>query len=208
VKSYKWDKGDTLMKTLYERFLDHVRSRWAIVIAFAWGLAEATAFFIVPDVYMGFVALFSLRRGLAAMLASLLGAIIGGAVMYTLAANNPSGINEFLTRVPMIDAALVSDVAEQTQTRGLLAVLFGPVKGMPYKIYAAQAGEQALPFIYFLLITIVARGERFLPMVLALGGLGNLFKTFFEKHTTMIVGGYILMWCIIYFAFVSYFGFH
>jgi len=176
--------------------------------SFAWGFAEATAFFIVPDVYLGFVALFNWRRGLSAMVASLLGAILGGAVMYVLASNDPTGVNTFLTHVPLINTALVADVANQTQVHGLLAVLAGPVKGTPYKIYAAQAGEQSLPFIYFLLITIVARGERFLPLVLFFGGLGTWFKNFIEKHTKFIVGGYILLWCMIYFAFISYFDFH
>ena len=196
------------MNSSYERFSNHAKSQWSIIIAFVWGFAEATAFFIVPDVYLGFVALFNWRRGLLAMAASLLGAILGGAVMYLLAMNNPSGVTTFLTRVPLIDAALVTDVAQQTQKQGLLAVLTGPLKGTPYKIYAAQAGEQSLPVIYFLLITIIARGERFLPVVLAFGGVGTWFKEFFEKHTKLVVGSYVLLWCIIYFVFISYFGFH
>jgi membrane protein YqaA with SNARE-associated domain len=192
----------------YERFSNHAKSKWSIIIAFVWGFAEATAFFIVPDVYLGFVALFNWRRGLLAMVASLLGAVLGGAVMYLLAMNNPSEVTTFLTRVPLIDAALVTDVAQQTQKQRLLAVLTGPLKGTPYKIYAAQAGEQSLSFIYFLLITIIARGERFLPVVLSFGGVGTWFRKFFENHTKLVVGSYVLLWCIIYFVFISYFGFH
>jgi hypothetical protein len=110
--------------------------------------------------------------------------------------------------VPLIDAVLVTDVANQTQAHGLLAVLSGPVKGTPYKIYAAQAGEQSLPLMYFLLITIVARGERFFPLVLGFGWVGTMFKNFIEKHTKLVVGSYGLLWCIIYIVFISYFGFH
>lgn len=192
----------------YNRFSDHAKSKWSIVIAFIWGFAEATAFFIVPDVYLGFVALFNWRRGLSAAIAALLGAMLGGSVMYVLAMNNPEGVNAFLTRVPLIDSNLVNNVANQTQTQGLLAVLTGPVKGTPYKIYAAQAGEQSLPFLYFLLMTIPARLERFIPVALIFGGLGVWFKEFFEKHTTLVLGSYILLWCIIYFVFISYFAFH
>src|SRR5262249_54539658 len=155
---------------LYGRLFDHTKSRWPILIAFLWGFAEATAFFIVPDVYMGFVALFNRRRGVMAAFVSLLGAMLGGAAMYFLASNKPTEINVFLTHIPLIDTALVNDVASQTQAHGLAAVLTGPVRGTPYKIYAAQAGEQSLPLFYFLLMTIVARGERFFPVVLALGG--------------------------------------
>ena len=196
------------MNSSYARLAGHVKSRWSIIIAFVWGFAEATAFFIVPDVYLGFVALFNWRRGLSAMVATLIGAMLGGSVMYVLAMNNPSGINMFLTRVPLIDSSLVNDVANQTHTYGLTAVLTGPLKGTPYKIYAAQAGEQSLPFLYFLLMTIPARLERFLPVVLVFGGIGKRFGTFCEKHTNLVMGSYTLMWGIIYFVFISYFNFH
>jgi len=196
------------MNSSYVRLTGHVKSRWSIIIAFLWGFAEATAFFIVPDVYLGFVALFNWRRGLSAMVATLIGAILGGSVMYVLAMNSPSGINMFLTRVPLIDSALVNAVANQTHTYGLTAVLTGPLKGTPYKLYAAQAGEQSLPFLYFLLMTIPARLERFLPVVLVFGGIGKWFGTFCEKHTKLVMGSYALMWGIIYFVFISYFRFH
>jgi len=196
------------MNSSYARFSDHAKSSWSIIIAFVWGFAEATAFFIVPDVYLGFVALFNWRRGLSAMIAALIGAILGGSVMYVLAMNNPSGLNLFLTRVPLIDATLVNDVADKMRTDGLITLLNGPLRGTPYKIYAAQAGEQSLPFLYFLLMTIPARLERFLPVVLVFGGIGKWFGTFCEKHTKFVVGGYALMWGIIYFVFIYYFHFH
>ena len=196
------------MNSSYTRFSDHAKSSWSIIIAFVWGFAEATAFFIVPDVYLGFVALFNWRRGLSAMIAALIGAILGGSVMYVLAMNNPSGLNLFLTRVPLIDTTLVNDVADKMRTDGLITLLHGPLRGTPYKIYAAQAGEQSLPFLYFLLMTIPARLERFLPVVLVFGGIGKWFGIFCEKHTKFVVSSYALMWGIIYFVFIYYFHFH
>jgi membrane protein YqaA with SNARE-associated domain len=196
------------MNPSYARFSNHAKSIWSIIIGFVWGFAEATAFFIVPDVYLGFVALFNLRRGLQVTIAALIGAMVGGSVIYILATNNPSGVNLFLTRVPLIDSALVNDVANQTHSQGLVAVLTGPVKGTPYKIYAAQAGEQSLPLLYFLLMTIPARLERFLPVVLVFGGIGRWFRAFCENHIKLVVGGYALLWGLIYFVFISYFGFH
>jgi len=196
------------MNSSYTRFSDHAKSSWSIVIAFVWGFAEATAFFIVPDVYLGFVALFNWRRGLSAMIAALIGAILGGSVMYVVAMNNPSGLNLFLTRVPLIDATLVNDVGDKMRVDGLITLLNGPLRGTPYKIYAAQAGEQSLPFLYFLLMTIPARLERFLPVVLVFGGIGKWFGAFCEKHTKFVVSSYALMWGIIYFVFIYYFHFH
>ena len=196
------------MNSSYARFSNHAKSRWSIIIAFVWGFAEATAFCIVPDVYLGFVALFNRRRGLSAMIAALIGAVVGGSVMYILAMNNPSGLNMFLTRVPLIDSTLVNDVANKMRADGLITLLNGPLRGTPYKIYAAQAGEQSLSFLYFLLMTIPARLERFLPVVLVFGGIGKWFGTFCEKYTKFVVGNYALMWGLIYFVFIYYFHFH
>lgn len=178
------------MNSSYARISDHTKSAWSIVIALVWGFAEATAFFIVPDVYLGFVALFNWRRGLLATLTALLGAMIGGSVMYALAMNNPTGLEVFLARVPMINAALVNEVAQAVHRDGLAAMILGPFQGTPYKIYAVEAGAQSLPFLDFLLVTIPARLERFVLVVLVLGGAGKRFAAFIEKHTVLVVGGY------------------
>ena len=196
------------MNTSYRRLYDHTTSKWSLIIALLWGFAEGTLFFIVPDVYLGFVALFHWRRGLSAAIVALLGAMLGGSVMYVLAANNPSWINDLLVRVPLIDTGLVDQVAENMRTDGLVTILTGPLKGTPYKIYAAQAGEQAFSFLSFLLMTIPARLERFIPVVLVFGGLGKWFRTFCEEHVALVVMSYILLWCMIYFVFITYFGFH
>ncbi|GEM_PF-3959884 len=47
-------------------------------VALAWGFAEATLFFIVPDVWLTLVARERLRTGLIASLYSLAGALAGG----------------------------------------------------------------------------------------------------------------------------------
>ena len=195
-------------KLTYARFSDHVASNWSLLIGFLWGFAEATLFFVVPDVYLGFAALFNWRRGLWVMIAALVGAILGGSVMYVLARNDPSGINKLLIRVPLIDTALVNNVAEHMRADGLVTILTGPLKGTPYKIYAAQAGEQSLPFLSLLLMTIPARLERFLPVVLAFGFVGKRFETFCKRYTWFVVSAYALLWGLIYFVFITYFGFH
>lgn len=49
-----------------------------IIAAFCWGLAEATFFFIVPDVLLTAITIVSVPRALRALVFSLLGATIGG----------------------------------------------------------------------------------------------------------------------------------
>src|SRR4051812_20323932 len=58
------------------------RSGVAAVVALGWGFAEATFFFVVPDVWIGLLTLFSWRAGLRAVYSAVMGALTGGAVMY------------------------------------------------------------------------------------------------------------------------------
>jgi len=185
----------------HARFSDHASSAWSLLTSFLWGFAEGTVFFIVPDVYLGFVALFNWRRGLWAMVAAVLGAMAGGSVMYGLAMKDLSALNLLLTRIPLINREMIADIAHQMQADGLLTMVNGPFRGVPYKIYAVQAGGQSLPYLPFLFMTILARLERLLPVTLLAGGMGKWFKDFVERHTTLVVAGYILIWGIIYFLY-------
>ena len=183
---------------LYSRLERHTTSNISLVIALLWGLAEGTLFFIVPDVYLGLVALLHWRKGLLATLAAVAGAMIGGAIMYALAVNNGTAMTQLLVLVPLISPEMVRTAAAQMQVGGLGAMLRGPLHGIPYKIYAVQAGRQHLPFLPLLLMTIPARLERFLPVALANAALGTAFKKFIQRHTALVVGAYALMWVGVY----------
>lgn len=186
------------MGTSYGRFYDHANSKWSLIIGFVWGFAEGTAFFVVPDVYLGLVALFHWKRGLWAMVAAIVGAMVGGSVMYSLAMRDISTINLFLERIPLINAEMISDIANKMQMDGLITMVNGPLRGIPYKIYAVQAGGQALPYLPFLIFTILARLERLLPVTLLAGALGKRFQKFIEQHASFVVVIYIVIWGIIY----------
>ncbi|MBI3243963.1 MAG: hypothetical protein HYZ49_16900 [Chloroflexi bacterium] len=184
--------------SLYTRLERHSASTLSIVIAFLWGLAEATLFFLVPDIYLGLVALFNWRRGLWGTAATVAGAIVGGGVMYALAASNGPAMLQLLDRVPLINAGMISNVGEQMRSNGLLAMISGPLQGIPYKVYAVQAGAGRLPLISFLLLTIPARLERILPVAVAGAVVGVVFKKFVRRYTALVVGAYGLMWLGVY----------
>lgn len=183
---------------LYSRLKRHSASNISLTIAFLWGLAEGTLFFIIPDVYLGLVALFHWRKAFLAAVAAVAGALIGGAIMYALALNNGAPMTQLLLLVPLISPEMVRTVAAQMQARGLRAMVSGPLQGIPYKIYAVQAGRHHLPFLPFLLMTIAARLERFLPVALAAAAWGAAFKRFVQRHAALVVGAYALMWLAVY----------
>jgi hypothetical protein len=129
--------------------------------ALLWGLAEATVFFIVPDVWLSFAGRTKLRAGLAASLYCLAGAMAGGALIYLWGRHDLSEATDLVEKVPAISTAMVERVQEELSEMGVLAVLFGPLKGTPYKVYAAQAFHAGIGIWLFLLISIPARLIRF-----------------------------------------------
>ncbi|MBS1210219.1 MAG: hypothetical protein H6R19_2617 [Proteobacteria bacterium] len=134
-------------------------------LAALWGLAEATVFFIVPDVLLSGVALrcpWSQVWRLCSW--SLLGALLGGYVMFRWGAADALAAVAVLQQIPAIDAAMCDAVAQQLREQGLPALFIGPLSGVPYKIYAVQAGGQQLSLLLFLGLSVPARLLRFLAV--------------------------------------------
>ena len=132
----------------------------ANLIAFFWGLAEATLFFIVPDVALSVVALKGVDIGLVACLYALGGALVGGTIMYYWGRTNIEKVTNILIMIPAIRPKDIEKVSSDLQKSGVIAILFGPILGIPYKIYAAYA-HRITSIFHFLLISIPARGVRF-----------------------------------------------
>jgi len=133
--------------------------------AFLWGLAEATLFFIVPDVLLSAVALRDRAMALRLCLWTLGGALVGGLAMYLWGRHELAQAGEVLAALPAIDAAMLARVGDDLERLGALATFLGPLSGTPYKIYAALAPEAGIPLAMFLAISIPARLIRFALVV-------------------------------------------
>jgi len=135
-----------------------------LIVAALWGFAEATFFFLVPDVILSAIAIGNVRLAFMACAAAVAGALAGGLVMYAAGRQPRGAVDAFLLRVPGIAPAMLERVASEVRTRGLLAVLLGPLSGTPYKVYAVEAARQGLSLAGLLLVTIPARGLRFVAV--------------------------------------------
>jgi membrane protein YqaA with SNARE-associated domain len=147
--------------------------RISLIISFAWGLAEATIFFIVPDVFLTLIALRSRRNAVRASTAALAGALFGGAIMYWGGLDMPRTMRSLLDQVPAISSTLIADVRSQLARDGLWAVMLGPLLGRPYKIYAVEWGANHGSLPLFLLISVPARYLRFIVSVFISGSIGD-----------------------------------
>lgn len=132
------------------------------VLAFFWGLAEATLFFIVPDVLLTHLAISNPQRASKACLWVLSGALIGGLVMYFWGVEDLKRAEEVLLEMPAIDLELLSSVENQVAESGATSLFLGPLMGRPYKTYSVYAGSTGVGLATFLLISVPARLGRFL----------------------------------------------
>jgi membrane protein YqaA with SNARE-associated domain len=177
---------------------EFAQSRNAALVAFAWGFAEATLFFIVPDVWIGFVALFDWRAGLRAAAWAVLGALIGGWLMYAVGASlDRDRSAALLDAVPGISLPTIARVEADMRANGPASVLWGPLLGTPYKIYARTAGAQAQPLVAFLLWTVPARGARFV-LIAAVATLGSSLVRLVTPRVEWLLGPYVLAWTVFY----------
>lgn len=181
-------------------------SRAPFVLALAWGLAEATFFFIVPDVLLTLIACRALKPALKATTFALLGALVGGALMYAIGRRDPVSARAFLDHIPAISPALVSRVSSQVGENGLWAVLLGPLKGIPYKIYAVEWGSREGSLVTFILISIPARYIRFFLAAVFARGIARLIGPLTHHRATtemLILAG---VWSGFYVFYFTRFG--
>ena len=146
---------------------------WSLVVAAAWGFAEATLFFLVPDVALSAIAIADWRLALWGCLAATAGAMAGGALMYWAGRRDDGRLRQLFLRIPGIGPAMLDRVSRQVGSQGFLAVMLGPLYGTPYKLYAAEAGRRRMSLAGLLLVTIPARLLRFVAVTLLAAWLAH-----------------------------------
>jgi membrane protein YqaA with SNARE-associated domain len=136
-------------------------ARW---LAFTWGLAEATCFFIVPDVLSTRLVLQDRKSGFAACLWSLAGALPGGVILYLLGRDpgTADSLLRFFDYLPGIHPTLGAEARHGLAEQGAATLFAGFMGGIPYKLYAVQAAGAGLALPVFLVVSAAARLSRFL----------------------------------------------
>ena len=171
------------------------------LIALLWGLAEATLFFIVPDVWLSAISLASLKKAFIASLFCLTGALLGGIGIYLWGLHGQTAAIEVISRVPAVNMEMLVQVQQDLSTEGILAIFFGPLSGTPYKTYAVQAASAGVDWLPFLLISIPARLLRFLAVILLCWAISSTLLRHVSQRTKycVLLAGWLLFYSC-YFA--------
>jgi membrane protein YqaA with SNARE-associated domain len=171
------------------------------LISLVWSFCEATFFFIIPDVWLSFSSMESLKKGLKNIFFALIGALLGGTVMYLFGRQDIDSVTNFLVKIPDINLELLEHTKKSIQSEGLASPLVGPIKRVPYKIYAAYYGGLSLSYIMFMMISIPARLIRFLITILLSNFMFRVLlkKISLKKKRQML----IIIWVIIYIIYFN-----
>jgi len=168
-----------------------------ICLATLWGFAEATFFFVIPDVLLSLVAILSWPRTWKHVVSAIAGALLGGALLFQWAAADHRNALTTIGQVPFIREHMLTQVDESFQTRGLYALLWGSLRGIPYKLYAVQA-PQYTSESNFLLATPPARAVRFLLVWAAFGTIAGWLRRRFALRTGHLLLIHSAVWIAVY----------
>ena len=153
-----------------------------IVAAALWGVAEATFFFIVPDVLLtAAVIKFGFRRTLPLALITAVFASLAGLAMWLWSHGDAAAARHAVLLVPAIGPDLLARAHDEMAGNWVLNLFAGAMTGLPYKLYAVEAGARGIDPLLFVLISIPARLFRFLLTMglaaIAQHGLSKLGKS-------------------------------
>ncbi len=173
-----------------------------MVAAALWGLAEATLFFIVPDVLLSAIAVRSGRRAaLSATGWTVIGAVAGGALIYRWGAEDSAGVIAILDRLPAISPAMIARVGEELRHAGLAAMVVGAFSGVPYKLYAAMAPASSIGLVPFLAASIPIRALRPVAVVLVVDWVNKRLAARLSPRRRMAV--LAVLWLVFYAAYFA-----
>lgn len=176
---------------------------WMLLFAGVWGIAEATFFFIIPDVILTLIAMHGFKRGAAACMSALLGALLGGMAVYLISTHHFDMTYAFVSSVPGISSEMLAGVEAGLKQQGVIAMIIGPIKGIPYKTFAMMAPVTGVSLLSFLLASIPARFIRFIATSTLAWWLARIvFKRvpMWVKYTIWLV-----IWIFVY---IIYFSIH
>lgn len=186
---------------VWGKILNFIARPWILWAGFIWGFAEATLFFIVPDVLLTFVALYSPRRSIKLVAFILLGALAGGTLMFHLGSRNPERAEAMVLHVPFVSPVMFDKTHLGFERDGIWTLAKAPGNGIPYKVYCVQASHYA-NWGAFIAVSVIARLERFAPFWLISALLGIGFRERIQRrpmipavaHASLWIIGYALYW--------------
>jgi membrane protein YqaA with SNARE-associated domain len=133
-----------------------------IIAAALWGVAEATVFFVVPDVILTYATVrHGWRVGARLAVVAAAAAAVAGIGMWFWGRLDSVSARHVMLMIPGIGPDLLVRTSREMGGFWPLNLFIGALTGVPYKLYAVAAGAHAVPVGWFAVASYVARFGRF-----------------------------------------------
>lgn len=187
-----------MFQRLYAATVNAAAHPKAALWLFALAFAESSFFPIPPDVML--IPMVLARRSRAWCYAAIAtaGSALGGVFGYVIGA---LFIDQLLPWLQELGYYHGYEMARSWfESYGFWAVLLAGFSPIPYKLFTIAAGALAMPFLPFVVASVVGRGARFFLMAALARWLGPVFEQKLLKYLDWI--GWTLVAAI--FVFVVY----
>jgi hypothetical protein len=174
----------------------------ATAVSFAWGFAEATVFFIVPDVAVGLSALFRPTRAPTAMVAAVAGGVVGS-VALSAAVRRGWDPKPFMTALPGVMPADLEWARDSIATNPAGAFRSAAGRGTPVKVLVAESTRQGIPTRRLLPLVVLNRAPRIGVTAAAMAGVGFLGRAQVARRPRSAAALYAAAWIAFYAWFWS-----
>lgn len=165
-----------------------------------WGIAEASLFFVVPDVLITFVVMrFGLRQGLLLCVVAAVFAAVTGYGMWLWGSHDAESARHAMLMVPAVGPDLLARAQDEIATGWPQHLVTGAMTGLPYKLYAVEAGARGINPLLFIPMSFIARLSRFVLTAVS-AAIGREIVTRFGRPD----GRYVL-WAL---AWIGTYGFY
>jgi len=161
-------------RALFDRWAQFAESRAAAPVLFAWAVAEATVWPILPDALLAPLMLARRTRRLWLVAACVAGMTLGGILTVLVAHWAPGFAPDLLRDLPLMTEEQIRGAADGVREHGAAGFLIQPVSGIPFKAWATAAGVQGLSPVLVIPAFIVARGLRMAATALLFGAIARL----------------------------------
>ncbi|NRB04152.1 MAG: DedA family protein, partial [Rhodobacteraceae bacterium] len=149
-----------MLRKLYDWTMAQAEAPYALWVLALVAFVESSVFPIPPDVLMIPMIIAQPKRAWLIALIATVSSVAGGVLGYAIGAFAWDTLGEpILSSLGKADA--MAAFSERFNGVGFWAVLAAGVTPFPYKVITIMSGWTAMPFMTFLVTSIIARGLRF-----------------------------------------------
>jgi membrane protein YqaA with SNARE-associated domain len=162
-------------------------------LMFAWAVAEATVWPIIPDFLLCPMAAGNRRRFYLPLLAAIAGTALGGIATFLFAWSTPDRAADLLHHLPLVHDQQIIHAHDKLNAEGARALLSQPWSGISFKVWGVQAGILKLDPWLVIPAFVCARAVR-MTLFATLSRVGaGLFTGFVRDFSIFVAIVYVVL---------------